>query len=160
MNSMSLEVILRKPNSWCTDPLPIKQSKNVPRNSANQIRISSFWVRTHLLSFSSRLTNLSDILIGRSINRNVETNQKINFRYNTDVYIANKFLWFNYRHFSFEYSPPLVKERVVAWTWVQLNEVLIRANARLPTIFSLYIDIILRNHSRGHSHPIYKILKE
>lgn len=92
-----------KPVPWWTDPLPIKQSKNVPRNSANQIRTSSFRVRTHLLSFSSKLTNWSDILIGHSRNRNVETNQKINLRYNTAVYIANKLLWFNNRHFSLEY---------------------------------------------------------
>ena len=99
---------------WWTDPLPIKQSKNVPRNSASQIRMSSFWVRTHLLSFSSKLTNLSDILIGRSINRNVETNQKINLRHNTTVYIANKLLWFNYRHFLFNSCVEFLRV-IVAW---------------------------------------------
>ena len=51
---------------WWTDPFPIKQSKNVPRNSAKNIRKSSFLVRTQVPSFSSRVTHLSDILIGCS----------------------------------------------------------------------------------------------
>ena len=145
---------------WWTDPLPIKQSKNVPRNSANQIRTSSFRVRTHLLSFSSKLTNLLDIFIGRSRNRNVETNQKINLRYNTAVYIANKLLWFNYRHFSFKYCNAIwiihglnsckkefKPEQEFAWK-LQFETCLDSNENATVTLFSLYIDTYLRKFAR------------
>ena len=145
---------------WWTDPLPIKQSKNVPRNSANQIRTSSFRVRTHLISFSSKLTNLLDIFIGRSRNRNVETNQKINLRYNTAVYIANKLLWFNYRHFSFKYCNAIwiihglnsckkefKPEQEFAWK-LQFETCLDSNENATVTLFSLYIDTYLRKFAR------------